>query len=116
MVSRSVDRNRGAALGRRGMGEVRVRARLTNAFDESLLRRGMIEPEQVRAYGAEALVDPGALRTVLPQEVVARLSLEVRGQLVVTYADGRTEAVGLTEPLVVGLARAGHAGRRAGAG
>jgi clan AA aspartic protease len=85
------------------MGEVRVRARLTNAIDEGLLRRGMIEPEQVRRYEAEALVDTGAVRTVLPQEVVARLGLAIRGQLVVTYADGRKEAVGLTEPLVVEL-------------
>jgi clan AA aspartic protease len=85
------------------MGEVRVRARLTNAFDESRLRRGLIEPAQVRTCEAEALVDTGAVRTVLPQEVVDRLGLEVRGQLVVGYADGRTEAVSVTEPVLVEL-------------
>ena len=85
------------------MGEVRVKARLTNAIDEGLLRRRLIEPQQVRTFEAEALVDTGAVRTVLPQEVVTRLGLAVRGQLVVGYADGRTEAVSVTEPVMVEL-------------
>ena len=103
MRSRSVDRNRGDAPGRSGMGEVRVKARLTNAIDESQLRRGLIEPAQVRTCEAEALVDTGAVRTVLPQEIVTRLGLEIRGQLTVGYPDGRTEAVSVTEPVMVEL-------------
>jgi hypothetical protein len=86
------------------MGEVRVKAKLTNAGDESLVRRGMLKPEQVRTCEADALVDAGAVRTVLPPEVVSRLGLGVRGQLVAEYADGRKEAVSLTEPLFVELA------------
>lgn len=81
--------------------EVRVRARLTNAVDEALVRRGMLGPEHVRSYLADALVDTGAVRTVLPSHVAARLGLGARGQRVPEYADGRTEAVTLTEPLVV---------------
>jgi clan AA aspartic protease len=86
------------------MGEVRVKAKLTNAGDESLVRRGMLKPEQVRTCEADALVDTGAVRMVLPPEVVSRLGLGVRGQLVAEYADGRKEAVSLTEPLFVELA------------
>jgi clan AA aspartic protease len=86
------------------MGEVRVKAKLTNAGDESLVRRGMLKPEQVRTCEADALVDTGAVRTVLPPEVVSRLGLGVRGQVVAEYADGRKEAVSLTEPLFVELA------------
>ena len=37
------------------MGEVRVTARLTNAVDEALARRGMLTPEQVRSCDADAL-------------------------------------------------------------
>lgn len=85
------------------MGEVRVKARLINAVDEGLARRGALKPEQVRAYVADALVDTGAVRTVLPSEVVARLGLGIRGQRVAEYADGRAEAVDVTEPLIVEL-------------
>ncbi|MFN3978741.1 MAG: clan AA aspartic protease, partial [Sulfurihydrogenibium azorense] len=48
------------------MGEVRVRAKLTNAIDEALVRRGMLKPEQVRSYEADALVDTGAVRVAIP--------------------------------------------------
>ena len=85
------------------MGEVRVTARLTNAVDEALARRGMLTPEQVRSCDADALVDTGAVRTVVPQHIALRLGLGVRGQRMTQYADGRTEAVSVTEPLVVEL-------------
>lgn len=87
----------------KGMGEVRVTARLTNAVDEALVRRGMLAPDQVRTYEADALVDTGAVRTVVPQHVALRLGLGVRGQRMAECADGRTEAVSVTEPLVVEL-------------
>ena len=85
------------------MGEVRVKARLTNAVDEDLVRRGMLKPAEVRTCEADALVDTGAVRTVLPQGIAARLGLGVRGQQVAEYADGRKEVVSVTGPLVVEL-------------
>jgi clan AA aspartic protease len=88
---------------RSSIGEVRVKARLTNAVDEELVRRGLLKPEQVRTYDADALVDTGAVRTVLPPDVVARLGLATRGQQVAEYADGRKEAVGVTGPVVIEL-------------
>ncbi len=39
------------------MGEVRVKVKLTNAFDESLARRGKISEKEVRSYEADALVE-----------------------------------------------------------
>jgi clan AA aspartic protease len=86
------------------MGEVRVKAKLTNAADEALVRRGLLKPEQIRTYEADVLVDTGATPTVLPAEVVSRLGLGIRGQRVAEYADGRKEAVGLTEPVIIELA------------
>ena len=83
------------------IGEVRVRARLTNAVDEELVRRGSLAPGKVMTYEANALVDTGAVRTVVPPHVVARLGLDLRGERVVEYAEGRKGAVGITGPLVV---------------
>ena len=85
------------------MGEVRVTVRLTNAVDEALVRRGMLAPDQVRRCDTEALVDTGAVRTVVPPRIAARLGLGVRGQRIAEYAGGRTEAVSVTEPLLVEL-------------
>jgi clan AA aspartic protease len=83
------------------MGEVRARVKLTNAVDEALTRRGQLSPDQVRVYETEALVDTGAVRSVLPPHVVQQLGLALRGQGVAEYADGRKEMVGVTEPIVI---------------
>ena len=56
---------------------------------------------EVRTHEADALVDTGAVRMVLPPQVAARLGLGIRGQRVAECADGRTAAVDITEPLVV---------------
>jgi clan AA aspartic protease len=85
------------------MVEVRSKAKLTNAVDEALARRGQMATDQVRVYETQALVDTGAVRSVLPIQVVQRLGLAVRGQRVAEYADGRKEAVGVTEPVVIEL-------------
>ena len=83
------------------MREVRVKARLVNAVDEALARRNMLKPEEIRVYQADALIDTGAVRSVLPPYVVERLGLALRGRRVAEYADGRKEAVGVTEPLII---------------
>jgi len=83
------------------MGEVRAKVRLANAFDEALVRRGQMAIDQVRIYEADALVDTGAVRCTLPPHVTQALGLQVVGQRVAEYADGRLEAVGLTEPFTL---------------
>ena len=85
------------------MGEVRVRARLTNAVDEALARRGQMRGEDVRTYDADALVDTGAVRSVIPVHVVEQLGLAIRGHRVAEYADGRRDTVGGTEPVIINL-------------
>jgi clan AA aspartic protease len=103
MLSRRIGRKPGEAAGESAMGAVRVKARLTNAIDEGLLRRGMIEPAQVRTCEVDALVDTGAVRTVLPRAIVDRLGLQIERQQTVGYADGRAETAGVTEPVKVEL-------------
>jgi clan AA aspartic protease len=83
------------------MGEVRAKVKLINAFDEMLSRRGQMALEQVRVYEADALVDTGSVRCVLPPHVVQTLGLRTIGQRVAQYADGRLDAVDLTEPFTL---------------
>lgn len=85
------------------MGEVRVQVKLTNAIDEELVNRGLLNPTLLRVYETQALVDSGATRTVLPMSVVQYLGLRIRGQEIAKYADGRQEAVGLTGPVIIEL-------------
>lgn len=85
------------------MEEVRVQVKLTNAIDEGLVSRGLLNPNQLRVYETQALVDTGAVRTVLPMAIVQQLGLKIRGQQIAKYADGRESAVGLTEPVIIEL-------------
>ena len=81
---------------REKMGEVRTAVTLTNATDQDLVRRGKLSPGEVHSYRADALVDTGAVRSVLPLHVVQQLDLAIRGQRVVELADGRKQSVDIT--------------------
>jgi len=82
------------------MGEVRVKTKLTNAVDESLARSGQLALADVRTYEADALVDTGAVASVIPVHVVQRLGLQTRRQKVVEYADGRHDVVDVSGPVI----------------
>src|SRR5207302_2457104 len=82
------------------MGEIRVKVKLINSLDEALARRGQLAPDQVRSHEADALVDTGSVRSVVPAHVIEKLGVGARGQRIVEYADGRKETVGITEPIV----------------
>ena len=79
------------------MGEVRVKVKLTNAADQAMARRGKMKFEEVRSYEADAMVDTGAVQTVLPADVVKILGLDTPEQRGVQYADERSEVVPVTE-------------------
>lgn len=83
------------------MGEVRAKVKLTNAVDEELVRRGFIAADEIRVYETEALIDTGAVSSVLPVHVVQQLGLTIRGRRVAEYADGRQEPVGVTGPVAI---------------
>ncbi|QFS47111.1 clan AA aspartic protease [Nostoc sphaeroides CCNUC1] len=85
------------------MGAVRVKVKLTNAIDEALVSRGMLNPNMLRVYETEALVDTGAVRTVLPMSIVEQLGLRIRGQQIAQYANGSEESIGVTEPVIIEL-------------
>ena len=82
------------------MGEIRVKVLLTNSVDEALYRRKKLKKSAVRRYEADAMVDTGAVRSIIPAHVMEALGLMSRGNRVAEYADGRTEVVAVTEPIV----------------
>jgi len=83
------------------MGEVRVKVKITNSTDQALARRGKMKPEEVRFYEADAMVDTGAVQTVMPFDIVNALGLETPEKRGVEYADGRKEVVPVTEAILV---------------
>ena len=85
------------------MGEVRVKVKLTNAFDEGLARRGKISEAEIRTYEADALIDTGAVSSVVPRNVMEQLGVLSIGTRVAEYADGRKDAVQLTEPITFNI-------------
>ena len=83
------------------MGAVRVKVKLTNAIDEGLVNRGLLNPNLLRVYEAEAVINTGAVRTAIPVEVCEHLGLRIRSQEIAKYADGRQETVGVTGPMII---------------
>jgi hypothetical protein len=83
------------------VGEIRIKVVLTNSMDESLNRRKKLKKSAVRRYEADALVDTGAIRSVIPVHVMQTLGVLARGNRVAEYADGRTESVAITEPIIL---------------
>ncbi len=81
------------------MGEVRVKVKLINSLDRALARRGKIDKKDIRTYEADALIDSGAVSSVIPQNVMQQLDLQSDGKRVAEYADGRNDVVELTEPI-----------------
>ncbi|MEH2301887.1 clan AA aspartic protease [Nostoc sp.] len=85
------------------IGAVRIKVKLTNAIDEALISRRMLNPNMLRVCETEALVDTGVVRTVLPILIVEQLGLRIRGQRIAQYANGMEESIGVTEPVIIEL-------------
>lgn len=83
--------------GKKLIGEVRVKVKLTNAGDEVLVRRGLLTADKIRSYEADALVDTGSARSVLPSHVAQRLGLAMVRTTRATYANDLTEDIDVTE-------------------
>ena len=73
------------------MGEVKIPLWMENAVDRERYLVHEIREDQIRSIEARVLVDTGATMLMLPQEMVERLGLRIRGQVIVTYADERKE-------------------------
>lgn len=81
------------------MGEIRVDVQLTNAVDEGIARRGSLDAGDVRWAVTSAMVDTGAVRACISKEMADRLGVAIVDKHTVELANGRSEEVGLTEPI-----------------
>jgi predicted aspartyl protease len=77
------------STGANGVGRFNVDIEVANNDDLALVRRGFLQPDQVRRETIPAVVDSGAAGLVLPQAVVKRLGLPLGRTVKVRYADRR---------------------------
>ena len=83
------------------MGQVHVRVLLTNYREALLARLGQLEATQVHQYETKALIDTGVVRSAMPAAVADRLGLIRLRRTDAQYADGRVEAVDMTEVFMI---------------
>src|SRR5207249_2511438 len=83
------------------MGQVHVQVTLTNYREAVLARLGQLDASQVHRYETEALIDTGAVRSVISSALADRLGLMRLRRTEVKYADGRVEEVDMTEIFTV---------------
>ena len=65
-----------------------AKIKLSNLIDQSSVRRGLLEPDQVRTLEMEGLVDTGATSLVIPLAVAEALGLPEVRRRPVRLADG----------------------------
>lgn len=82
------------------MGEIRVTLKLINWSDKDRAGESAVGSAQVRAIDVEAVVDTGAIKSVLPFSVAERLGVLGGAKTVAQYADGRTDVVEVTKPII----------------
>ena len=83
------------------MGQVHVRVLLTNYREALLARLGQFDATQVHQYETEARIDTGAVRSAMPAAVADRLGLIHLRRTDAQYADGRVEAIDMTEVFTI---------------
>lgn len=83
------------------MGQVHVRVLLTNYREAILARLGQLDATQVHQYETEARIATGAVRSAMPAAVADRLGLIRLRRTDAQYADGRVEAVDMTEVFTI---------------
>ena len=83
------------------MGQIHVQVTLTNYREALLARLGQLDASQVHRYETEALIDTGAVRSVLPPAVADRLGLLRLDRTEAKYANSGNEEVDVTEVFTV---------------
>ena len=83
------------------MGEIVASVELENTTDRDIVSEGFRDESTVRRTTVEGVVDTGAVMLVLPENVVKRLGLRTRREVVVTYADERREMRPVAGPVTI---------------
>lgn len=69
------------------MGEIRAKLRLENWQDRVLFKADRRAEKDIRVQDVEGVADTGAVVTLLPQDLVEALGLEVIGRVIVSLAN-----------------------------
>ena len=86
--------------GKPTMGEIRTKVTILNAVDDEMRRQGQLREDEVRSLEADAMVDTGAIQSVVPAHMVEQIGATIRGYRIVQYADGRQDRVAITGPIL----------------
>ena len=73
-----------------------MRVRLSNAMDTEMAEQGLLEADNVRICELDALVDTGATKSVISDNVADQLGLTIRRRTTATLADGSKIPVGVS--------------------
>jgi clan AA aspartic protease len=77
------------------MGEARVKVKLSNVADQAAAAAGQLAPGRIRFVEADAMVDTGAIRSCVPEELLQQLGIKPFEQMTVVFADGRKDQMGI---------------------
>lgn len=69
------------------MGEIRAKVKLENLGDIELVKLGHLRKKQIRAREIDAVADTGAVVTLLPQDLVEDLGLDIIDKRIVLLAN-----------------------------
>ncbi len=81
------------------MGEVRVKVIVRNEGDVLMAIRGILDAERIRQATVEAIVDTGAMTSVIPEPLARELGLIGTKTKRYVVADGRSIEAHVTEPV-----------------
>jgi predicted aspartyl protease len=73
------------------VGRFAVQFEVANHVDVVDEQRGLLQPDEVRRLTISGVVDSGATRLVLPENVVKKLGLPAQGKVKVRYANRKME-------------------------
>ena len=83
------------------MGEIVASMEMENVADRDIASEGLRDESTIRRTTVEGVVDTGAVMLVLPENVVSRLGLRIRREVIVTCADERKETRPVAGPVTV---------------
>ncbi len=83
------------------MGEVKIEIELENFVDRTNADTNGGSEAPVRSFKTKALVDSGAVMSMLPRDVVEHLGVPVKDTVIVTLADERKEEMRVAEGVTI---------------
>ena len=77
------------------MGLTYATIELTNQYDEYKCEDGLIRPDEIRRWSGEFMIDTGAIRMAINEDIKEKLGLRNGTKMNVALADGTTKGIEL---------------------